>query len=382
MTMQDDTSRIDFLSLRRMTAMHDDELRAAVQRVVDSGWYLQGEENAAFEREYAEYVGTRYCVGCANGLDALTLIVRAYKELGRLHDGDEVLVPANTFIASVLAISENGLKPVLVEPDAATLEMDGDDLERRLTDRSRAVLLVHLYGRCAMTERIAALCREHHLLLIEDNAQAHGCRYGDRRTGSLGDAAGHSFYPGKNLGAMGDGGAVTTDNEELAVMVRTLANYGSQKKYVFEHCGRNSRLDEVQAAVLRVKLRHLDEDNATRRRVAEAYGRGISHPEVAVGRGIGAADAPAADHVYHLFPVFCHRRDDLQRHLAACGIGTQVHYPIPPHRQQCYAHDDAFRRLSLPVAERLANTELSLPMAPYLTDEETARVIEAVNGFE
>lgn len=372
---------IPFLSLQRMTAWHGEELHAAVRRVVDSGWYLQGEENAAFEQEYADYIGTRHCVGCGNGLDALSLIVRAYKALGRLHDGDEVLVPANTFIASVLAISENGLRPVLVEPDAATLEMDADDMERRLTFRSRAVLLVHLYGRCAMTERIASLCREHRLLLIEDNAQAHGCRYGDRRTGSLGDAAGHSFYPGKNLGAMGDGGAVTTDDDELATMVRTLANYGSQKKYVFEHCGCNSRLDELQAAVLRVKLRHLDEDNALRRRVAEAYIRGISHPDVAVGRGVEATDAPAADHVYHLFPVFCDRRDELQRHLAACGIGTQVHYPIPPHRQQCYAADASLRDLVLPVTERLAATELSLPIAPYLTDDEVARVVEAVNGF-
>ena len=244
---------ISFLDLQKVTQRYRDEIHEAVQRVTDSGWYLRGAENARFESAYADYIGTRYCVGCGNGLDALTLIYRAYIELGRMKPGDEVIVPANTFIASILAITENGLIPVLVEPNLHTLEIDEEEIERHITEKTRSVMLVHLYGRCAFTPRIAQICSQYQLLLVEDNAQAHGCCTADgRHTGSLGAAAGHSFYPGKNLGALGDGGAVTTDDEELAEVVRALSNYGSYKKYVFQYKGRNSRLDEIQAAVLSV----------------------------------------------------------------------------------------------------------------------------------
>lgn len=256
---------IKFLDLKKINDSYEPELSQALTRVLDSGWYLQGEENAAFEREYATYIGTEFAVGCGNGLDALRLILRAYMELGRLKPGDEVIVPANTYIASILAVSENGLTPILVEPDPRTLQIDPARVGDAITPRTRAVMIVHLYGQCAYTEEIGSLCREHGLLLIEDNAQSHGCRYGKRRTGSLGDAAGHSFYPGKNLGALGDAGAVTTNDPELAAMVRSLGNYGSSKKYVFDHIGVNSRLDEIQAAVLRAKLPHLDSDNDARR---------------------------------------------------------------------------------------------------------------------
>ena len=270
---------IPFLSLKDVTAAHGQEINAAVNRVVNSGWYLQGEENKRFEENYAKYIGTDYCIGCANGLDALIWIFRAYIEMGVMQPGDEVLVPANTYIATILAITENGLKPILVEPKLNTLEIDDDLIETAITPRTKAICIVHLYGRIAYTEKIGALCKKYNLKLVEDNAQAHGCRFTDgHRTGSIGDAAGHSFYPGKNLGALGDGGAVTTNNPELAAAVRALANYGSQKKYVFKYTGRNSRLDELHAAVLDVKLKYLDEDNAHRQEMAKLYYEGIKNP--------------------------------------------------------------------------------------------------------
>ena len=253
---------INYLELRKVTAMHQAEINDAVRRVVEGGWYLQGEENRLFEAEYASYIGTRHCVGCGNGFDSLWLILRAYIEMGVMRSGDEVIVPANTYIASILAITENGLRPVLVEPRADTFQIDDRLVEQAVTPRTKALMIVHLYGRCAYTDRIGDICKRHGLKLLEDNAQAHGCTFGTKRTGSLGDAAGHSFYPGKNLGALGDAGAVTTDDDELAATVRALGNYGSARKYVFGMRGRNSRLDEIQAAVLRVKLKYLDEDNA------------------------------------------------------------------------------------------------------------------------
>ena len=262
---------IEYLSLQKINALHEQEIVEAVEKVVRSGWYLHGQATERFERHYADFIGTRHCIGCGNGLDALTLIFRAYKELGVLHDGDEILVPANTFVASILSITENGLQPILVEPDYETLEIDERLIESHITDRTRALLLVHLYGRCAYTDEVAEHCRRHGLLLIEDNAQAHGCRYGNKRTGSLGHAAAHSFYPGKNLGAMGDAGAVTTDDDQLAQMVRALGNYGSARKYVFDHVGRNSRIDEIQAALLDVKLNYLDSDNTRRKEIADRY---------------------------------------------------------------------------------------------------------------
>lgn len=367
------TEEIPFLSLKDVTSKYSAELHEAVTRVVDSGWYLMGAEVAAFEKEYAAYIGSPFCVACANGLDALTLIFRAYIETGVMKRGDEVIVPANTYIASILSITENGLVPVLVEPRFDTLELDDSLLERHLTERTRAVMLVHLYGRCAYTARIGAFCSAHGLKLVEDNAQAHGCRCGGVRTGSIGDAAGHSFYPGKNLGAFGDAGAVTCRDPELASVVRSLANYGSSRKYVFDFCGRNSRLDEIQAAVLRVKLRHLEEDNAHRREIAACYMAALSNPAVSL-----PATLPEGENVFHLFPVFCKERDRLQRWLADNGVGTVIHYPIPPHKQKCYSQ---WNGLSLPVTERIHREELSLPMGPVITLAQAGSVADTVNAF-
>lgn len=365
---------IPFLSLKDVTSLHGEEIQEAVARVVAGGWYLQGEENIRFENDYAEYIGTQYCVGCANGLDALIWIFRAYIELGEMRPGDEVIVPANTYIATILAITENGLKPVLVEPRPDTLEIDDERIEEVITDRTKAIAIVHLYGRNAYTEKIGALCRKYGLKLVEDNAQAHGCRTPDgRRTGSVGDAAGHSFYPGKNLGALGDGGAVTTDDPAIAEAVRALANYGSQKKYVFKYTGRNSRLDEIQAAVLDVKLKYLEQDNAHRQAIARYYYEHITNPMVALPLLL-----PDAQNVYHLFPVMCSRRDELQAHLKENDVGTLIHYPIPPHKQECYKE---FARLNLPVTEKIALEELSIPIGPCIKEEEAAQVVSAINTF-
>lgn len=365
--------QVPFLSLHDVTAMYGEEIREAARRVMDSGWYLQGEENKCFEAEYAKYIGTDYCVGVANGLDALVLILRAYMELGILHEGDEVIVPANTYIASILAITENNMVPVLVEPRFETLEIDDELIESKITERTKAIMIVHLYGRCAYTEKIGALCKKYNLKLIEDNAQAHGCFYQGKRTGSLGDVAGHSFYPGKNLGALGDGGAVTTNDENLAECIRTLANYGSQKKYIFKYQGKNSRLDEIQAAVLRVKLKYLDEDNRLRQQVAAYYYENIQNPLIKLPTRL-----PNENNVYHLFPIFCERRDELQAYLAEQGIQTLIHYPIPPHKQECYME---WNTLSLPITERIAKEELSLPISPVLTNEEIEMVVEQINAF-
>ncbi|MGI6223428.1 MAG: DegT/DnrJ/EryC1/StrS family aminotransferase [Prevotella sp.] len=362
----------EYLSLKKITALHSDEIQQAIASVVASGWYLHGNATHEFEAQYAQYIGTRYCVGCGNGYDALWLILRAYKELGRLKDADEVIVPANTYIATISAISENNLKPVLVEPDAETLEIDDSKIEQALTARTQAVMLVHLYGRCAYTERIGEICKKHNLLLLEDNAQAHGGKFHSHRTGSLGDAAAHSFYPGKNLGALGDAGAVTTNDQQLAETIRMLGNYGSSRKYVFPIVGRNSRIDELQAAVLTVKLKYLDEDNQRRKLIAHRMEQEVHNPKVHF-----TADGNR-DNVYHILPIFSEERDPLQEYLAEEGIGTIVHYPIPPHKQQCYSQ---WNGLSLPVTERIANTELSIPCNPALTDREVEHIIEAINRF-
>ena len=365
---------VPFLSLKDVTDLHGAEINEAVSRVVNSGWYLQGKENERFEADFAKFIGTKYCIGCANGLDALIWIFRAYIELGVMQPGDEVIVPANTYIATILSITENGLTPVLVEPKFNTLEIDDDLIEAAITPKTKAIAIVHLYGRNAYTEKIGALCQKYNLKLIEDNAQAHGCKHKDGRvTGSIGDAAGHSFYPGKNLGALGDGGAVTTNDPELAGAVRALANYGSQKKYVFKYTGRNSRLDEIQAAVLDVKLRYLVEDNAHRKEVAHFYYEHISNPTIKLPDLI-----PDDQNVYHLFPVFCERRDELHDYLEANGVGTVIHYPIPPHKQECYKE---WNSMSLPRTEYIADHELSLPIGPAIKMSEVEKVVSLLNGF-
>ncbi len=365
---------VPFLSLKDVTYKYKDEIHEAALRVIDSGWYLQGEENEKLESDYAHYIGTKYCVGCANGLDALVWIFRAYIELGIMKKGDEVIVPANTYIATILAITENGLVPILVEPDINTYQIDDSLIEEKITPKTRAITIVHLYGQCAYTEKIAALCKEYNLKLIEDNAQAHGCMFGDTKTGALGDAAGHSFYPGKNLGALGDAGAVTTNDEKLAETIRSLANYGSQKKYVFQYCGRNSRLDEIQAAILDVKLKHLDEDVALRKDVARRYIEGIKNPKVVLPK-----ITDWNSHVFHIFPILCAQRDELQKYLSDHNIGTNIHYPIPPHKQECYCQ---WNKISLPVTEKIHREELSLPMSPCLTDEQIRYVIEVINKWQ
>ncbi len=365
---------IPFLSLKDVTNLHSEEIHEAVSRVVNSGWYLQGEENKRFEENYAKYIGSDYCIGCANGLDALIWIFRAYIELGVMNPGDEVIVPANTYIATILSITENGLVPVWVEPRLNTLEIDDALIEQAITPRTKAICIVHLYGRLAYTPRIGELCKKYNLKLVEDNAQAHGCMFNGRKTGSLGDVAGHSFYPGKNLGALGDGGAVTTNNKELADTIRTLANYGSPKKYIFKYCGRNSRLDEIQAAVLDVKLKYLDKDNAHRKQIARYYYEHIQNPAITLPEQM-----TDESNVYHLFPVLCDRRDGLQEHLKQQGIGTVIHYPLPPHKQECYSE---WGKLSFPITEQIANRELSIPIGPSITLEEAAVVVEAINQFK
>lgn len=372
---------IPFLSLKDVTALHGAEINEAVSRVVNGGWYLQGIENEKFEKDFSDFVGTKYTVGCANGLDALILIFRAYIEMGVMQHGDEVIVPANTYIATILAITENGLVPVLVEPKPNTLEIDDDLIESHITPKTKAIAIVHLYGRIAYTNKIGELCKKYNLKLVEDCAQSHGCKFEDgRMTGNLGDAAGFSFYPGKNLGALGDGGAMVTNDEELAKAVRALANYGSQKKYVFKYAGRNSRLDEVQAAVLDVKLKYLVEDNAHRKEVAHYYYEHINNPLITLPDLL-----PDEQNAYHLFPiVVCDgKRDALHDYLAENGVGTVCHYPIAPHKQECYSKETwNVPQLSLPITERLADEELSIPIGPTISMDEVKEVVKLINSFK
>lgn len=364
---------INYLSLQKITALHESEITTAVNQVLRSGWYLQGEHIALFEKNYAQYIGTKHCVTCGNGLDALCLIFRAYIELGLLKEGDEVIVPANTYIATILSITENHLTPILVEPDINTLEIDEKQIEQAITSRTRAIMLVHLYGRCAYTPFIGDICKRHNLLLLEDNAQAHGCHFGNKRTGSLGNAAAHSFYPGKNLGALGDAGAVTTDNEQLAQTIRSLANYGSTRKYEFSFKGKNSRMDEIQAAVLNVKLPYLDKENQRRKQIAKAYLEGINNPQI---RLIKDNDR---DNVYHIFPILCPSRNRLQQYLNDNGIETMIHYPIPPHQQEAYKE---WSEQHYPITEFIHHQELSLPCNPTMTDEEVYQIIDSINMYQ
>ncbi|MDP1536675.1 MAG: DegT/DnrJ/EryC1/StrS family aminotransferase [Burkholderiales bacterium] len=365
--------RVPFLDLKAINAREREALIAAFTRVLDSGWYVLGEEVAAFEHEYAQYCGTQFAIGVGNGLDALTLTLRAYRELGRLKSDDEVIVPANTYIATILAITENGLTPVLVEPELATCNLDAALIEPALTARTRALLPVHLYGQTANMTAINAVARRHGLIVIEDSAQAHGARHAGVRAGALGDASGHSFFPSKNFGALGDAGAVTTSDARLAEVIRALRNYGSREKYVNEYQGVNSRLDELQAALLRVKLQRIDADNARRRALAQRYLAGIRHPGITL-----PALAPDNEAVWHVFVVRAPDRAGLQRHLQSLGIGTLIHYPIPPHRQRAYAE---WNGRTYPVTERIHAEVLSLPLSPVMTDADVDAVIAACNTW-
>jgi dTDP-4-amino-4,6-dideoxygalactose transaminase len=364
---------IKFLDLQKVTSKYADEIKEAILQVVDSGWYLQGRANEKFEQNYSNYIGVKYTIGCANGLDALFLIFRAYIEMGLINEGDKVIVPANTYIASILAISENKLKPVLIDANIETFQIDDSKIEAAITPDTKAILMVHLYGQCSYTEKIRKLCEKYNLLLVEDNAQAHGCKYYGQKTGSIGNAAGHSFYPGKNLGALGDGGAVTTNDPKLAKIIRSLANYGSSKKYEFKYIGRNSRLDEIQAAILDVKLKHLDEDIQLRKIVAQYYLENIKNPKIKMPN-IKDWDA----HVFHIFSIRCIERDKLQQYLNTNNIQTVIHYPIPPHKQECYKE---LNNLSFPVTEKIHDEELSLPMSPIIKKGELKTIVNLLNHF-
>ena len=365
---------IKFLDIKRITESFEPQLSAEVQRVISSGWYLLGNEVEKFEKAFAEYCDSTHCVGVANGLDALVLILMAWRKMYGWSEGDEVIVPANTYIASILAISRAGLTPVLCEPHEDDALIDVDRLEGLLTSRTRAIMVVHLYGQVCDMDAVRPFARQHGLKVIEDCAQAHGALYKGARVGALSDAAAFSFYPGKNLGALGDGGVVVTSDRQLARTVRTLANYGSREKYVNQYQGLNSRLDELQAATLSVKLRRLDADNDRRRQIARRYIKQMNNPLVqmpCVHTWLG--------HVFHLFTVRCERRDDLQNHLSAMGVQTLIHYPIPPHKQEAYSE---WNHLSLPITERIHSQILSLPISPVMTDEEVKVVIESVNSFK
>lgn len=364
---------INFLDLKAINDSFEPELSIAIKRVLDSGWYLLGNEVKAFEQEYAGFVGTKHCIGVANGLDALRLILKAYITMGVMNEGDEIIVPANTFIASIMAITDNRLVPVLVEPDIHTYNIDPYLIEEKITDRTKGIMLVHLYGKNAMAPEIQRLVDKYGLKLIEDNAQAQGCYYGEKRTGSLGHAAGHSFYPGKNLGALSDAGAVTTDDDDLADIVRALGNYGSRKKYVIEYQGLNSRLDEIQAAMLRVKLRRLDADNQHRRDIADYYLQNIQNSGI-IFPFYSKNNVPTNNHVWHLFVIRHPERDRLQKYLNEKGIQTLIHYPVPPHKQGAYKE---WNDLSYPVTEQIHQEVLSIPISPVFTIDE-AKFIENI----
>ncbi len=365
---------IKFLDLQAVTKQHEEEIKEAANRVIESGWYLQGKENERFESNFSNYIGAKCCIGVANGLDALRLILRAYIEMEIMQEGDEIIVPANTYIASILAITDNRLKPILVEPSLETLQIDDSLIEQAVTPKTKAIMIVHLYGQCAYTDKIGDICKKYDLKLIEDNAQAHGCSFKGRKTGSLGDAAAHSFYPGKNLGAFGDAGAITTDDVQLASLVRTLANYGSSTKYVFEYQGLNSRLDEIQAAILDVKLKYLDDDTQRRKDVARYYIENINHPDITFPK-VNDWDA----HVFHLFPILSWRRYELQAYLTENGVQTLIHYPIPPHLQKCYS---GFFSSKYPITEKIHQTELSLPISPVVTNVEVSNIVDLINTFK
>lgn len=373
---------ISYLDLEAINRSFEPDLTDALLRAVHSGWYIRGREDQAFEQAFARYIGTTHCVGVGNGLDALTLVFLAWKTMGLMADGDEVIVPANTYIASILSIQRAGLIPVLCEPDPHTYNLDPNQIETLISPRTKAILAVHLYGNCCPMDRIVTIARRYGLKTLEDVAQAHGATWMGRKAGSWADAGAFSFYPGKNLGALGDAGAVTTDDEVLADRVRALANYGSTEKYVHPFRGMNSRLDELQAAILSVKLPRLDVDNARRRALATRYLAELNSEVVKLPEVDLSAEEELRHggftHVFHIFPVLCADRIELQRHLADCGIQTLVHYPIAPHHQKSMVE---YASLSFPVSERIHREELSLPLYPTMTEEQVDAVIRAVNGF-
>jgi dTDP-4-amino-4,6-dideoxygalactose transaminase len=362
---------IPFLDLKGLNAQYRAELIEACTKVIDSGWYIQGNECKEFEKEFAQYCGTKYAIGVANGLDALILIIRAYKELGIMKDGDEVIVPSNTYIASILAISQNNLVPVLVEPDINTLLINPDRIEKKITSKTKAILPVHLYGQTCEMDKINEIAKKYNLKVIEDSAQSHGAYYKDKRSGNLGDASGFSFYPGKNLGALGDGGAVTTNDEELALAIKALGNYGSHKKYENLYKGVNSRLDEMQAAMLRVKLRYLDIEIEKRREIANYYLQNIKNDSIVLPT-VRSED----NHVWHLFVIRTSKRDELQKYLLANGIQTLIHYPIPPHKQDAYTE---WNNESYPISEQIHEEVLSLPISGILGLQDAEKIIKIIN---
>lgn len=369
---------IPFLDLKAINQQHRQALIDAATRVIDSGWYVLGQEVKAFEQEFAAYCGTSHCVGMANGLDALVLILRAWKEMGKLHEGDEVIVPANTYIASVLGITENRLKPVFVEPDANTYNLCPQKVRDAITPKTKAIMAVHLYGQLAPMKAIMAIAEEHQLLVLEDSAQAHGASVDGKRAGNWGHASGFSFYPGKNLGALGDAGGMTTNDPVLATTVRALGNYGSSKKYENLYQGLNSRLDEMQAALLRVKLQHLDTETRMRKQIAVAYAQGINNPLVSLPIGSASTVDWLDDHVFHLFVVRVQQREAFQTHLKAAGIDTLIHYPTPPHQQQAYK---AYNELKLPLTEAIHREVVSLPIGSTMGTGDVNKVVQAVNAF-
>lgn len=369
---------IKFLDLQKINAQYAEELKQTAADVIDSGWYLQGERVKLFEANLANYIGVKHAIGVANGLDALRLILKAYIEMGIMQEGDEIVVPANTFIATILAITDNRLKPVLVEPDLNTYNLDISLIEKHITIRTRAIMVVHLYGQVCWSEEMETIARRHNLKIIEDNAQAIGAIWKEKRTGSLGHASGFSFYPGKNLGALGDSGGVATNDDDLARIVRALANYGSTKKYVHDYQGLNSRLDEIQAAFLDIKLKYIDTENQRRCEIAKYYIENIKHLDIVLPL-VNSQHLTDNNHVFHLFVIRTSNREKLQTYLTENGIQTLIHYPISPHKQLAYKE---WNKMSFPVAEKIHNEVLSLPISPLMSDIEAEKVVATINKYE
>lgn len=368
---------VKFLDLQKINLQHRQEIEEQLLKVFRGGWYLLGEEVKAFEKNLAKYTGAKHAIGVANGLDALRLILKAYVELGMMQEGDEIIVPANTYIASILAITDNGLIPVFAEPDLATYNIDPAKIEATISPKTKGAMIVHLYGQAFFCKELEQLSQKHNLKIIEDNAQSIGAEWNGIKTGNLGDAAGFSFYPGKNLGAIGDAGAVTTNNDELAAAVRALANYGSSEKYINKYRGLNSRLDEIQAAVLTIKLKYLDAENEKRRETAQYYLDNIKNEAITLPAVTRAAGNTS--HVWHLFVIRTAQREKLQQHLTENGIQTLIHYPIPPHKQEAYPQ---YNHLAFPITEQIHREALSLPISPVMTPEEIKKVVEAINTYK